>query len=273
MESTGINCITGKAPSLAVILSKHMALKQHIKSQLVAFVKGKKLPAVSVWKVLCLHQDSCGALAAELEDWLGKHISDLEASYFLIEIHNALVRFLNGVCNKGFATCKGIELIMINALQMLHSVAKIRRSIAKITIMSDSGADITGNGFGQCRVKRWIFTGFLSTVRGLADEEEIRKLEKTAENLRHVELNNAGEIVKLESNKIVERISKQNERLTQLFDDEQGLKLQDIMSKDASISRQLSAMVRSLEVVADINLEYSVLSSIIELIPVLLTEC
>jgi len=71
----------------------------------VAFVKGKKLPAVSVWKVLCLHQDSCGALAAELEDWLGKHISDLEASYFLIEIHNALARFPNGVCNRGFATC------------------------------------------------------------------------------------------------------------------------------------------------------------------------
>ncbi len=81
----------------------------------------------------------------------------------------------------------------------------------------------------------------MSTVRGLADEEEIRKLEKTAENLRHVELDNAGEIVKLESksNKIVERISKQNECLTQLFDDEQGLnsKLQDIMSEVASISR------------------------------------
>jgi hypothetical protein len=234
MESTGIICITGKAPSLAAILSEHMALKQHIKSQLVAFVKGKKLPAVSVWKVLCLHQDSCGALAADLEDWLGKQILDLEAS---------------------------------PALQMSHSIAKIRHSFAKIPV------DITGNGFGQRRVKRWIFTGFLSSVSGLADEEEIKKLEKTAENLRHVELNNAGEIVKLESNKIVERISKQNERLTQLFDDEQGLKLQDIMSKDASISRQLSAMVRSLEVVAHINLEYSVLSSIIELIPVLLTEC
>jgi hypothetical protein len=77
-------------------------------------------------------KSSCGALAAELEDWLGKHISDLEASYFLIEIRNALARFLNGVCNRGFATCERIELIMINALQMSHSVAKIRR-----------------NGFGQ----------------------------------------------------------------------------------------------------------------------------
>jgi hypothetical protein len=48
MESTGINCITGKAPSLAVIMSEHMALKQHIKSQLMAFVKNKKLPTVSV---------------------------------------------------------------------------------------------------------------------------------------------------------------------------------------------------------------------------------
>jgi hypothetical protein len=127
------------------------------------------------------------------------------------------------------------------------------------------------------RAKRWVFTSFLASISGLADEEEIKKLEKTAENLRHVEIDNAEEIVKLESksNEIVERISKQNERLTKLFKDEQGLnsKLQDIMSEDASISRQLSSTVRSLEVVADLNLEYSMLSSIIELIPVLLTEC
>ncbi len=45
------------------------------------------------------------------------------------------------------------------------------------------------------------------------------------------------------------------------------------MSEDASISRQLSNTVRTLKVVVDLNLEYSVLSSIIELIPVLLTEC
>jgi hypothetical protein len=185
--------------------------------------------------------------------------------------------YVYGVCNRGFATCERVELITINALQMSHGVAKIRCSFTKEPSIRESKADIPSNSYSQSRGKRWIFTSFLASISGLADEEEIKKLEKTAENLGHVELDNAGEIVKLESksNEIVERISKQNERLTKLFKDEQGLnsKLQDIMSEDASISRQLSSTVRSLEVVADLNLEYSVLASIIELIPVLLTEC
>jgi hypothetical protein len=55
-------------------------------------------------------------------------------------------------------------------------------------------------------------------VTGLAGEEEIEKLKTVEENLRHVELDNAGEIVKLESksNEIVSRISKQNDRIVQL---------------------------------------------------------
>jgi hypothetical protein len=55
--------------AISDFLSEHMALKQYIRSQLVVFVKGKILSSISEWKVLCLHQDSCGALAEELEDW------------------------------------------------------------------------------------------------------------------------------------------------------------------------------------------------------------
>jgi hypothetical protein len=114
-------------------------------------------------------------------------------------------------------------------------------------------------------------------VTGLAGEEEIEKLKTVEENLRHVELDNAGEIVKLESksNEIVSRISKQNERIVQLYKDESVLngKLSDLLSEDASISRQLATLVRSLEVVSDVNVEYAVIASIIELVPVLLGEC
>jgi hypothetical protein len=159
-------CETGKSTNLAVILTEHIAFKQHIRSQLLAFMKGKDLPRISEWRFLCLHQDSCGALTTELEELLGKTISDLEASYFLIEVHNALARFVNGVCNRGLATCERIELITINALQMSHSVAKIRRSYAKEPSIRKSGADIPSNSYGQRRVKRWIFTSFLSAVSG-----------------------------------------------------------------------------------------------------------
>jgi hypothetical protein len=50
-------------------------------------------------------------------------------------------------------------------------------------------------------------------------------------------------------------------------------KLSDLLSEDASISRQLTTLVRSLEIVSDVNVEYAVVASIIELIPVLLDEC
>ncbi len=74
---------------------------------------------------------------------------------------------------------------------------------------------------------------------------------------------------------IVSRISKQNERIVQLYKDESTLnrKLSDLLSEDASISRQLATLVRSLEVVSNVNVDYAVVASIIELVPVLLAEC
>ncbi len=164
MEDSGNICVTGKSSNLAVILSEHIALKQHIRSQLSAFMKGKDLPQISGWKFLCLHQDSCGPLVTEIEEVLSKKLSDLEASYFLIEIHNALARFVNGVCNRGFATCERMELITINALQMSHSVAKIRRSFTKEQSIRESKADIPSNSYSQRRVKRWVFTSFLASI-------------------------------------------------------------------------------------------------------------
>jgi hypothetical protein len=61
----------------------------------------------------------------------------------------------------------------------------------------------------------------------------------------------------------------------QLYRDKSVLnkKLSDLLSEDASISRQLTTLVRSLEIVSDVNVEYAVVASIIELVPVLLGEC
>jgi hypothetical protein len=59
--------------------------------------------------------------------------------------------------------------------------------------------DIPSNSHVLQGSKRWVFTGFLSAVTGLAGEDDIEKLKKVEENLRHVELDNAGEIIKIES--------------------------------------------------------------------------
>jgi hypothetical protein len=127
------------------------------------------------------------------------------------------------------------------------------------------------------REKRWVFTNFLSAVTGLANEDEVQKLDKAAENLRHVELDNAGEIVKLESksNEIISRIGKQSEQLAKLYHDEGILndKLSHLLREDVSITRQLAALVRALEAVSDVGIEYTVIGSIIELIPILINDC
>jgi hypothetical protein len=95
MEGLAKNCGIGKFSYMAVIFSEHIALRQHIRSQLLAFMKGKDIPRLAEWRFLCLHQYSCGDLVKELEEVLRKKLSDLEASYFFIEIHNALARFVN----------------------------------------------------------------------------------------------------------------------------------------------------------------------------------
>jgi hypothetical protein len=80
---------------------------------------------------------------------------------------------------------------------MQQSLA-VKRRFAKDPYVIESVADIPSNSYGARRSKMWIFTGFLSAVTGLAGEEEVEKLKTVEENLRHVELDNAGEIVKLE---------------------------------------------------------------------------
>jgi hypothetical protein len=204
-------------------------------------------------------------------------MSDLEVSFLAIEIHNWLARFANGICDKTSTECVRYELIVRNSLHLMQQNLAIRRRFAKDQEVIESTADIPNNSYSTHRSKRWVFTGFLSAVTGLAGEEEIEKLKTVEENLRHVELDNAGEIVKLESksNEFVSRISKQNERIVQLYKDESVLnkKLSDLLSEDASISKQLTTLVRSLETISDVNIEYAVVASIIELVPVLLGEC
>jgi hypothetical protein len=84
MEGLEKNCGTGKFSNMAVILSEHIALRQHIRSQLLAFMKGKDTPRIAEWRFLCLHQDSCGALVKELEKVLRKRLSTWKLAIFLL---------------------------------------------------------------------------------------------------------------------------------------------------------------------------------------------
>ncbi len=125
-----------------------------------------------------------------------------------------------------------------------------------------STASVEDNNTGPRRYRRWFYTDFLAAVSGLARESAIEKLNVATTNLKHVEDDNAGEIVKLEkkSNDIIERISQQNEKMLSLYKDENtmNMKLTDLLREDASLSKQMSLLVKSLEVSSDIAIEFAV---------------
>jgi len=50
-------------------------------------------------------------------------------------------------------------------------------------------------------------------------------------------------------------------------------KLSHLLKEDVSVNRQLTSLVRALEAVSDVGIEYTVIGSIIELIPILITDC
>jgi hypothetical protein len=275
------SCKDVQSNYLETLYSEHIALKQHIHSQVRAFVKGRAVHMDDPWKVLCISTTNCMNVARTVEEWVTRNLTDLEASYFVIEIHNALARFTNGLCNKGMIACQSVSLITTNDLQIFLTSIKTKRSDENLkeTNAGDRfSVEMSNNNHVRSqRKKRWVFTNFLAAITGLANEDEVQKLDKAAENLGHVELNNAGEIVKLEgkSNEIISRIGKQSEQLAKLYHDEGILndKLSHLLKEDVSINRQLASLVRALEAVSDVGIEYTVIGSIIELIPILINDC
>jgi hypothetical protein len=54
-----INCERGKSAYMNELLSQHIALKQHIRSQLVTFLNNKNVVAIEQWRLLCLQPGNC----------------------------------------------------------------------------------------------------------------------------------------------------------------------------------------------------------------------
>jgi hypothetical protein len=122
------SCQNVQSNYLEMLYSEHLALKQHINSQVSAFVKGRAVDMNDPWKVLCITNANCMNVARTVEEWVNRNLTDLEASYFVIEIHNALARFTNGLCNKGMIVCQSVSLITSNDLQIFLTSIKTKRS-------------------------------------------------------------------------------------------------------------------------------------------------
>jgi hypothetical protein len=77
MDFVGKSCERVQSSFLEVIYSEHMALRQHILSQLIAFTKGKAVGKRDDWDILCTVSGDCINIASTLDNW-----TDLEAIVF-----------------------------------------------------------------------------------------------------------------------------------------------------------------------------------------------
>jgi hypothetical protein len=259
------------------VFAELLSMMNHMRSHFSLFSRRHRHKYTEIRSLLCSDFETCSGLSAQFEAATGGVLTNLECSYLFIQVYNSVARFVNNICRRSWAPCHTFDLITTNWLHIYMEAAKVKSSFARISDDVTSTVTVENNGVGLRREKRWFYTDFLSAVSGLARESANDKLKEATTNLKHIEDDNAGDIIKLEkkSNDIIERISKQNAKMLQLYKDENSMnvKLTNLLHEDASISKQMSMLVKSLEVTSDINIECAVVQTILELIPVLIAEC
>jgi hypothetical protein len=262
------------------VIAEHLSMTDHVRTHFTVFSKRHGHKNMEIRNLLCSDAKTCLGMSGQLEAAIGGDLTSLECSYLFIEVYNSVARFVNNICRRSWSPCPTFDLIAVNGLHVYIETAKVKASFVRNPEDALSTASVEDNNTGPrspYRTKRWFYTDFLSAVSGLARESAIDKLNVATTNLKHVEDDNAGEIVKLEkkSNDIIERISRQNEKMMSLYKDENtmNVKLTDLLREDASLSKQMSLLVKSLEVTSDIAIEFAVVQTILELIPVLIAEC
>jgi hypothetical protein len=279
--------ITGKASSecsdselshfVKGVFAEHLSMMNHVRTHFSLFSKRHGHRYTEIRSLLCSDFETCSGMSAQFEATTGGELTSLECSYLFIEVYNSVAHFVNNICKRSWSPCPTFDLITTNRLHIYIEAAKVKASFARKSDDVSRAVTVENNGAGLRRQKRWFYTDFLAAVSGLARESAIDKLKEATSNLKHVEDDNAGEIIKLEkkSNNIIERISKQNAKMLALYKDENSMnvKLTNLLREDASISKQMSLLVKLLEVTSDINIEFALVQTILELIPVLIAEC
>ena len=268
------NCNSMKTTLVNSVYGEYVAMVRYITSA----IKGTKRAQAT----LAFDKEfSSSDLKHCLEQYTKGDISDLEASIALMNAHNAKVRFLHTLCSLESLDldCSNIFSMPRNSLLELQIATSVHGSFAKRDQpeISSIGDNNSNNVSPRSRQRRWFFTSFLAATTGLADETEVEKLKTNEEKLRAAEQHNGEEILRIENraNSIIERMKDQNSKLVQLYNDEQdvGLRLSDVITDTASLHKQLTQIVQSLEILSDVNIEYVTMQGMMQLIPVMLQEC
>ena len=267
-----VECVQQNLGEARKILHESMLLRQNLIAEFSGLSAGNKFTEPLEWDMIFEPNTNGKSMIFKFEQLIGRQLSITECTILYISLHNALTRFVKAIYqfqHKDFAQFRYItknihqENEWVNALRS-H---KKRSSIEKI-IDTENGVQ---------RTKRWIFTEFLAATSGLAAQESIGKLTNDTVQLESAEKHNEGEILRIESktNDIIGKITDQNNKLHSLYEDEAQLssRLTDIIRDEAAISKNLALLVDSLEILSDVQLEYQIVTTILELVPSLINNC
>ena len=270
---TAEECNTLPIPYKKKLYAESVILRDHTRAVLMTVASITDVLSTN-W-TLNFGKTNSRVVTAAIQSITGKRLSETELSSIVVSLHNAKVRMLMNLCRFLETKCPPLQILEVNDLIEYMEQATIRKSFSRRAPEYQTAANTLDNS--SRRSKRWVWTPFLAGISGLAKETEIKILTKDAKNMLKVERETADEIVRIENtnNHIIDKVNMQNEKFIELFRDEKDLntKLSDLLKDDASVQLQLSLLVKNMEAISDVQTEYLVIQTIIDMIPTLMLEC
>ncbi len=95
MLSDTVVCEEQSASYVHILFAENIALRHHLRTYYISFAESKGHSYTESWRILCFRTEDCSNIAPTLEGMMNAKLTDLEISFMLIEIHNAVARFLN----------------------------------------------------------------------------------------------------------------------------------------------------------------------------------
>jgi len=121
------------------------------------------------------------------------------------------------------------------------------------------------------RAKRHLWTQPLAAVTGLAEQNDIGVLQRNTEKVLTETERNAHEITHLEdqANIVLNAMKSQNDNILRLYTDEKNLhsRLKSLMQEEESMTEHMAHVIDALEVLSDVDIEYSSFMSTLAILP------
>jgi hypothetical protein len=203
----------------------------------------KDSPETLIYRLLIKPDSTSGDIRGCLNEFASRYLTSRETSFLLVSIYNAKIKFLAAFSDH---------------------------------LLTEKLEYMTEERLSNSRNKRFIWTGPIAALTGLASEETVKAFNENAKQILRKEDQDAREIQHLENktNEMLGSIQHQNQKVMKLYSDEIALQnaLDSVMTDEKSLIKQLSTLTKALEIVSDVDIQYSSIMSAIDQIPALLQE-